>query len=189
MQGRRVIRLGDPTTHGGTVVSGADNYTMDDTPVARMGDYCTCPVHGHSGCVIVEGDPAWTIGGRPVALEGHLTSCGAALISTFGRLLRETEADASIAVTAGSSTRSSRESSSTVPAVKHGVRFQGMDKQTGQVLADWAYIVVREDGSIEGGTTDAEGFTHAIEAEEPEQVAVHFVFRSPGKDLGRELFE
>ncbi|WP_029001218.1 PAAR domain-containing protein [Azohydromonas australica] len=84
-----VIRLGDPTSHGGAVVSvTARHFTVDGLPVARVGDRCTCPVKGHGVCVIAEGDPNFTIGGLPVALDGHRTSCGATLRSTargFGR--------------------------------------------------------------------------------------------------------
>lgn len=78
-----VIRLGDPTDHGGTVVAvGARHFTVDGKPVARVGDRCTCPVKGHAHCVIAGGDPSFTIGGLPVAFDGHRTSCGARLRST-----------------------------------------------------------------------------------------------------------
>lgn len=80
---KKVIRLGDPTSHGGSVVSAAPNFSMMGIQVARMGDSCTCPKPGHSNCQIAEGDPNWIIDGHPVALEGHLTTCGAALISTL----------------------------------------------------------------------------------------------------------
>jgi len=80
---RRVIRLGDPTTHGGAVVSAAPDVSLMGIAVARIGDFCTCPIPGHGGCAIAEGDPNWTIDGRAVALEGHRTTCGAALISTL----------------------------------------------------------------------------------------------------------
>ncbi len=79
---KRVIRLGDPTSHGGNVVSAASNVSVKGIPVARLGDACTCPIPGHSGCTIVEGDSTHTIEGIPVAYEGHKTSCGAALIAT-----------------------------------------------------------------------------------------------------------
>ncbi len=79
---KRVIRLGDPTSHGGNVVSAASNVSVMGIPVARLGDACTCPIPGHSGCTIVEGDSTHTIDGIPVAYEGHKTSCGAALIAT-----------------------------------------------------------------------------------------------------------
>lgn len=79
---KRVIRLGDPTSHGGNVVSAASNVSIMGIQVARLGDSCTCPIPGHGGCTIVEGDPTHTIDGIPVAYEGHHTSCGATLIAT-----------------------------------------------------------------------------------------------------------
>lgn len=78
-----VIRLGDPTSHGGKVVNATSRATVNGIQVARQGDACTCPIKGHSGCVIAEGDPAVLIDGVPVAFTGHKTSCGAALISTI----------------------------------------------------------------------------------------------------------
>lgn len=85
---KRVIRLGDPTSHGGQVVSAAATYSVMGKGIARVGDTVTCPERGHSTSVIVEGDPAWLIDGRAVALEGHRTSCGATLISTLPDLSR-----------------------------------------------------------------------------------------------------
>ncbi len=79
---RGVIRLGDPTTHGGQVVStGARSVVMGRT-VAVLGDRCVCPRKGHGNCVIVEGDPDVLLDGKPVAFDGHRTSCGAQLMST-----------------------------------------------------------------------------------------------------------
>ena len=81
---RRIIRLGDPTDHGGKVVaSGAPAYTVEGAPVALKGDACSCPRKGHGHCVIAEGDEAHTVNGVPVAYEGHRTSCGAALVATL----------------------------------------------------------------------------------------------------------
>jgi uncharacterized Zn-binding protein involved in type VI secretion len=85
---KSVIRLGDPTSHGGVVVSAAGNYTIMGKGVARVGDQVTCPIKGHPTAVIVEGDPNWIIDGRAVALDGHKTSCGASLISTLPNLGR-----------------------------------------------------------------------------------------------------
>ncbi len=78
---RKVIRLNDPTSHGGKVANiTATHFTVGGTAVARVGDKCTCPMHGPG--TIVEGDPHHTIDGKQVAYEGHKTSCGATLIST-----------------------------------------------------------------------------------------------------------
>lgn len=85
---RKVIRLGDPTTHGGKVISSsAKHFMVDGKPVACVGDKCTCPIQGHGGvCTIIQGDPKHTVDGLQVAYEGHKTSCGAALIANSEKL-------------------------------------------------------------------------------------------------------
>jgi uncharacterized Zn-binding protein involved in type VI secretion len=84
---RNIIRLNDPTSHGGKVASvAATHFTVGGIAVARVGDKCTCPLHGDT--TITEGDSNHTIDGVPVAYDGHQTSCGATLTSTvtnFGR--------------------------------------------------------------------------------------------------------
>lgn len=82
---RNVIRLGDPTSHGGKVESvSATHFTVGGIPVARVGDKCSCPIKGHDNCTIAEGDPHHVIDGIAVAHEGHKATCGATLIATTG---------------------------------------------------------------------------------------------------------
>ena len=82
---KRIIRVGDPTSHGGKVLaSGALHFTVDGIAVAIKGDPVSCPRHGHNNCTIAEGDPDHTIDGVPVAYEDHHTTCGARLQSTVG---------------------------------------------------------------------------------------------------------
>ena len=85
---RKIVRLNDPTSHGGKVASvSATQFTIGGVAVARVGDKATCPIHGDG--TIIEGDPHHTIDGIRVAYEGHKVSCGATLQSTvhnFGRL-------------------------------------------------------------------------------------------------------
>jgi uncharacterized Zn-binding protein involved in type VI secretion len=76
---REVIRLGDNTSHGGKVIEATARMTIDGIPVALWGDHCSCPRDGHDNCVICEGEVEAMFDGRPVALEGHKTSCGASL--------------------------------------------------------------------------------------------------------------
>jgi len=80
---RGVIRLNDPTTHGGKVISAAPRSKVMGVAVARKGDTCICPLPGHTVCLIAEGDPKVLIEGIPVAFEGHKTTCGAMLMSTM----------------------------------------------------------------------------------------------------------
>ena len=76
-----VIRQNDPTSHGGKVEKvTAPYFTVGGIAVARVGDKCTCPLHGPG--LIVEGDRQHTIDGIAVAYQGHKTSCGAVLMST-----------------------------------------------------------------------------------------------------------
>lgn len=80
-----VIRLGDATSHGGKVVKvAATHFTVDGSPVARVGDACSCPVRGHENCTVAEGDPHHVIDGVAVAYEGHRTTCGAILVASTG---------------------------------------------------------------------------------------------------------
>ena len=79
----KIIRVGDPTSHGGKVLSSSvPHFTVDGIAVAVVGDACSCPKRGHSGCTVAEGDPNHKIDGKPVACEGHKTSCGATLQAT-----------------------------------------------------------------------------------------------------------
>ncbi|MGN6666373.1 MAG: PAAR domain-containing protein [Trinickia sp.] len=89
---KNVIRVGDPTSHGGKVISGASSFEVDGIAVACVGDKCICPQQGHVDCTIVEGDSQFVVDGRAVAFDGHKTSCGAVLQSTaqgFGGDRRE----------------------------------------------------------------------------------------------------
>lgn len=80
---RKVIRLGDGTTHGGKVISvRASHFLVAGTPVACVGDVCSCPIPGHNGCTIVSGSTRHRIRGVAIAFEGDRTSCGAQLISS-----------------------------------------------------------------------------------------------------------
>lgn len=82
---KNVIRAGDPTSHGGQVLSvNATHFIVDGIAVACVGDKCSCPIPGHGVCTIVEGSGSPMIDGVPVAYHGHKTSCGATLIATFG---------------------------------------------------------------------------------------------------------
>lgn len=79
---KNVIRVGDPTSHGGSVLTGAEKFEVDGRAVARVGDTCICPIEGHQVCFIAEGDSNFMVEGRAVAFDGHKTTCGATLHST-----------------------------------------------------------------------------------------------------------
>ena len=164
---RRVIRLGDPTSHGGTVVSAAGNYSIMSKNVARIGDSCTCPKRGHNNCTIVEGDPIWTIDGRPVALEGHKTSCGATLISTCGELGRsyEGEGAAGFAQGFGVAMANNQLSASATKGIAFDEQIQFVSTR-GKPYSNIDYKLILANGSAVTGQTDASGKTERIVTEQ-----------------------
>lgn len=81
---RKVIRLGDATSHGGKVISTrATHFKVGGIPVACVGDPCTCPISGHTSCTITSGSSRHRIKGVSIAFEDDVTSCGAKLKSSF----------------------------------------------------------------------------------------------------------
>jgi uncharacterized Zn-binding protein involved in type VI secretion len=78
---RAKIRVGDTTSHGGTVVEGFPSMQCYGKQVAGLGHAVTCPqCSGHHR--IVEGVASFSVNGTPIALEGMKTSCGAVLIAS-----------------------------------------------------------------------------------------------------------
>ena len=77
-----LIRLGDSTSHGGTVVGASKFSDSDGKPIARVGDAVTCPRKGHGTNSIASGDPTLIVDGSAVARHGDITACGAVLISS-----------------------------------------------------------------------------------------------------------
>ena len=91
---RRIIVVGDTTTHGGVVITGAPTSRFNGQPIARLGDQVDCPERYPSGRPhginkIIEGSAHCRIGGIPVALEGHRTECGCALIGSVRGTVNE----------------------------------------------------------------------------------------------------
>lgn len=74
-----LIRLGDKTSHGGTVVEASPHSDIDGVGIARMGDKTSCPKHGSA--TIVSGDGSLLVDGKPAARAGDKTACGATLIA------------------------------------------------------------------------------------------------------------
>jgi uncharacterized Zn-binding protein involved in type VI secretion len=153
------IRLGDYTSHGGQVVSATGMQDMYGKPQAVVGDHCTCPIPGHGPCVIVEGAPEITFNGKPTAWQGHKTSCGATLISSLAEVTRKHDSGA--AATAGTATASNSKPSSSAQT-QFNDKIQLCDDETHEPLANYTFAIKRADGSIEHGTTDAQGFTHEV---------------------------
>lgn len=76
--GNAVARLGDSSTHGGSITSAAAKSKCEGAYIARVGDSFLCPIHGAQ--TITSGSPRFTCEGANVARTGSAISCGATVI-------------------------------------------------------------------------------------------------------------
>ncbi len=81
MAARAIIRMGDPTSHGGTVLEGFPMLNVYGKPASGIGHKGHCP-QCKRDFVIVAGAENLTFMGKNIAVEGMQTSCGAVLIAT-----------------------------------------------------------------------------------------------------------
>jgi uncharacterized Zn-binding protein involved in type VI secretion len=76
-----IIRKGDPTSHGGTVLEGSVTDICMGQPIACINHKVYCPLCKGT-FPIVEGITTTTFYGKGVAVAGMKTACGAVLIAT-----------------------------------------------------------------------------------------------------------
>ena len=74
-----IVRVGDTSSHGGSVITGAARWDCVGSPIARIGDILDCPIHGPNP--IVSGSAKWDCEASPIARDGDFTECGAALVA------------------------------------------------------------------------------------------------------------
>lgn len=85
-------RIGDATSHGGAVTTGAPTVLIGGKPAARMLDAASCPVVSpqpgpppHVGGPIATGSSSVFIGGQPAARVGDtVTETGATSVIVAG---------------------------------------------------------------------------------------------------------
>lgn len=78
---KKIVRLGDMTDHGGTVVSSIPHTNLNGKPMAGKSNMVFCPLC-KSEFPIIEGSGTYRVNGVPVALDGMKTACGASLIAS-----------------------------------------------------------------------------------------------------------
>lgn len=76
-----LARLGDRSSHGGTIITGASRTLVNGIPAARKGDLHSCPIQGHGVTPITTGSASVMIEGKPAARVGDMTGCGATISS------------------------------------------------------------------------------------------------------------
>jgi uncharacterized Zn-binding protein involved in type VI secretion len=81
-QGRGVIRIGDGTDHGGTVISVSSGTVVMGLEAALANDMTHCPKCKGNFPIQPAGDGA-RHEGRTYAYDGDVTACGARLIASM----------------------------------------------------------------------------------------------------------
>lgn len=77
---RPQARLGDMSSHGGTIITGAMRTMINGRPAALMGDLHVCPIPYHGVTPIITGSLNTIAEGRPNARMGDVTGCGAVIV-------------------------------------------------------------------------------------------------------------
>src|SRR5690554_4378602 len=175
---RNWIVIGDPTSSGGSVVSGSPFTDIDGIPVARVNDQATCPRH-KGAYPIVDGDHTLIVDGHPVALHGSSLACGCKVLSAMQARVFVDAGGGAARVQAGESALGDDAQgtvgveragiAATVAATDQKSRYDASfvlkSSLTGRPLANRRYRILRPDGRYEEGVTDPHGATHSIESD------------------------
>jgi len=73
----QVARLGDLSSHGGSIISASSTVFADGIPVARVGDLHACPIPGHGTTAISAGSGRFVCEGDVIAVVNSTVGCGA----------------------------------------------------------------------------------------------------------------
>lgn len=155
------IVLGDRTSHGGTVITADPTWTIDDRPVARVGDKVSCPRCKRTSTIVTSRFPVVIDGGQAATFDQDRTDCGAILYSRHnGHSGHDDGSGQSSAAPAPSVI----EPDSYIPP--HAPRFQEhfilRNSETGDVMPGVAYVVKTAEGQVFEGETDREGRTAVV---------------------------
>lgn len=193
-----IIRLGDSTSHHGTVIEGSQSDICMGKPIAFIGHKVHCP-KCRGDFPIIEGVPTTTFYGKGVALAGMKTSCGAVLIaSQFTDTVDwgvggNSKAASSTAITqpewaykngesakpASTQVVSNTSAATDSASTPFDIDFLVTDIHTGQPAIDWPYTILLASGQQLEGRTSSAGRTAKISAATAEDAVLHVYAPEP----------
>lgn len=186
-----IIRLGDRTSHDGTVIEGSQTDICMGKPIAYIGHKVHCP-KCKGDYPIVEGVMTATFYGKGVAVAGMKTSCGAVLIAgQFTDIVEAAGGGASTQNSAAAAQGAQLAIVALVPANKqsnsgesggqeqhaqastgYDLDFIVTDEKSGAVMVDWPYVIELADGRRVEGRTDQSGKTAKVSAESADKAVL-----------------
>lgn len=167
---RRIVRNGDKTTAGGTVIAPGTNYTVMGKQIANVHCQVECTACNRTGSIqSVPPMPTYfDYGGIRAAFDGDLCICGC---SPHPRLLSSLDNwsassyEAPIAVTpAAADWLLFAGHKPEEHGLDHTIQFHAVNKKSGKAIAGARYKITLSDGSEHIGETDAAGMTKKIYA-------------------------
>jgi len=181
---RAIIRQGDRTSHGGTVLEGHLFLTIHGKPAAGVGHKVHCPKCSGS-VVIAEGALNATMMGISIAVDGMKTSCGATLIASQ---ITDTIEYGSGSSPAAAATQVASAASATLAAIvagagqraaktdnadncKYDEQVRVLD-QDGAPIANMPYHITDESGQVYKGLTDADGCCERVHTKDVQSLAI-----------------
>jgi uncharacterized Zn-binding protein involved in type VI secretion len=170
---KAIIRLGDKTSHNGTVLEGYQDNICMGKPIAGVGHKVSCPKCPGTH-TIVEGARSFFVLGVNVAVEGMKTSCGAVLVASQQTDTAEVGGGgggAGAAAAAAAPAIAAAAAAAAIAASKFDEQFQLVDKR-GKPLANAAYKIVSASGITVEGVTDAQGKTQRVKTAAEEQLQI-----------------
>lgn len=189
-----IIRLGDRTSHNGTVIEGSQTDICMGKPIAYIGHKVHCP-KCKGDFPIVEGVMTTTFYGKGVAVAGMKTSCGATLIAgqftdivEWGGGSSNFKAASATALESGAGQATPNQAgvvspqpgsgaaaSSTADQVQdefnYDEQFQLKDEDD-VILAAMPYTVKIPSGQLIHGVTDDEGRTGRYRTEDAQYIEI-----------------
>jgi uncharacterized Zn-binding protein involved in type VI secretion len=162
---RALLRVGDNTTAGGTVLEGAENSTVQGKSVAFIGARIWCPACNSEGFVSWVGPHRTaTMNGKQQALDGDECACKCSprpiCVASQNLAWHSFEAD-ELAVD------SLKRATSTGDSTRefYDEQFELLD-QDGELMCGIRYRVLAGSQILASGTTDMEGRTQRIRTHE-----------------------
>ncbi|CAN7410936.1 PAAR domain-containing protein [Duganella sp. LjRoot269] len=182
-----IIRKGDSTSHGGTVLEGSPADICMGQPIAYIGHKVHCP-KCRGDFPIVEGVMTATFYGQGVAVAGMKTSCGATLIASqftdtiewssgaSGSSAAKQSAAAVTAITAALAPGAlpARAASNETPAQKTTEKFDEQPQLQDAAITGIPYFVETKDGRTLSGRATADGVLPRIETYDEEEYTVYW---------------
>lgn len=156
-----IIRLGDPTSHGGKVLEGSVTDICHGKPIAYIGHKVSCP-QCKGTYPIIEGVQTTTFYGKGVAVAGMKTACGATLIATqFTDTVEWSSGTSGTFETASAAKKITEISTVDLARNQDGIAAKDpYDEQPmllGSVAHGVPYLIVLPDGQRFAGQVDGNG--------------------------------